>query len=98
MKGIKRILIGLMIGSSITMTDSINITATTINQPKKEKMEKLLETIQENSMTQQETKVSAVSTVKTSTKELKKKVLKKAKKVSRTVNSKMVDLAFEYSG
>lgn len=98
MKGIKRILIGLMIGSSITMTDSINITATTINQPKKEKMEKLLETIQENSMTQQETKVSAVSTVKTSTKELKKKVLKKAKKVSRTVNSKMVDLAFEYAG
>lgn len=98
MKGIKRILIGLMIGSSITMTDSINITATTINQPKKEKMEKLLETIQENSMTQQETKVSAVSIVKTSTKELKKKVLKKAKKVSRTVNSKMVDLAFEYAG
>lgn len=98
MKGIKRILIGLMIGLSITMTDSINITATTINQPKKEKMEKLLETIQENSMTQQETKVSAVSIVKTSTKELKKKVLKKAKKVSRTVNSKMVDLAFEYAG
>lgn len=98
MKGIKRILIGLMIGSSLTMTDSINITATTINQPKKEKMEKLLETIQENSMAQQETKVSTVSTVKTSTKELKKKVLKKAKKVSRTVSSKMIDLAFEYAG
>lgn len=102
MKGIKRILIGLMIGSSLTMTDSINVTATTINHPeKKQKVEKLLETIQENSMVKQEelkTKVSAVSSVKTSTKELKKKVLKKARKVSKTVNSKMVDLAFEYAG
>lgn len=102
MKGIKRILIGLMIGSSLTMTDSINVTATTINHPeKKQKVEKLLETIQENSMVKQQelqTKVSAVSSTKTSTKELKKKVLKKARKVSKTVNSKMVDLAFEYAG
>lgn len=101
MKGIKKVLIGLMIGSSLTMNDTINIAATTINHPKeKKRAEKLLETIQEESMNIQSynTKVSAVSTTKISTKELKKKVLKKARKVSRTVNSKMVDLAFEYAG
>lgn len=99
MKGIKRILIGLIIGFSLTINDTINTTATTINHPEKKKIENTLEEKNINKQTTYQTKVSAVSSTKTtSTKNLKKKALKKARKVSKTVNSKMIDLAFEYAG